>query len=941
MLCAMFAFSSLAIGAQTDADYETETDSPELLTEESQIQVAYRKVHADDLLGSISVINMEELTRKNYTNGILDNLQGYVGGWNGNSLWAMGSGDDGYLVLVDGVPRDIYNVLPTEVEQITFLKGASAVVLYGSRAAKGVIYITTKRGKVQDLRIDVRANTGFAVSKSYPKYLGAAEYMTLYNEARENDKLSPLYSEEDIYYTASGKNPFRYPDVNFYSSDYLKKAFNRSEITAEIRGGNERTQYYTNVGFYRVDDIYKFGEAKDNNTTRLNIRGNVDVKISDMISVSVNANTTFYDARTGHGDYFGSAETLRPNRVSPLIPVSYIPQENLSAWELINNSSNRVGDYFLGGTQVDQSNVFADFYAAGSTKWTSRQFQFDTNIDFDLEQVLKGLSFRTQIAVDYNTSYTTSYFNSYAVYAPTWSNYNGEDLISGLTKYGNDEKSGEQLISSSTTEQTIAFSGQFNYLATINNSHNFTAMLIAAGYQKTQSAVYHRTSNVNLALQIGYNYRHKYFAEFGGAAIHSAKLAPGHRNAFSPSLTLGWKPSRESFLEDSPVVDDLVLSVSGSILHTDLDIPDYYMYQANYTQGDGAWWGWYDGASEKSTNSLRGGNEELTFIKRKELSANVRTSLWKKLITADASFFINTMDGGLITPSTLYPNYFFTYYPEATFIPYINYNNDRRVGFDFSVNVNKRVGEVDLSLGASGTWYTTKATQRDENYEDAYQSREGRPLDGIWGYEFAGFFENQEEINNSPQQTIGGTIRPGDMKYVDQNNDGVIDSKDMIYLGKGGWYGSPFTLGINLTAKWNNFTFFALGTGSFGGYAVKNSSYYWVYGDGKYSEVVRGRWTEDTKNSATYPRLTTETSENNFTTSDFWLYKTDRFNLAKVQITYDLPKQLFQKTFVQGISAYVSGANLLTISKEREILEMSIGTAPQTRFYNIGLKVDF
>lgn len=142
-------------------------------------------------------------------------------------------------------------------------------------------------------------------------------------------------------------------------------------------------------------------------------------------------------------------------------------------------------------------------------------------------------------------------------------------------------------------------------------------------------------------------------------------------------------------------------------------------------------------------------------------------------------------------------------------------------------------------------------------------------------------------------------------------------------------------------AKWKNLTFFALGTGSFGAYAMKNSSYFWVSGNGKYSEVVRARWTEATKNNATYPRLTTESGDNNFRNSDFWLYKTDRFNLAKVQITYDIPKNILQNFVFQDISMYVSGSNLLTISKEREILEMSVGSAPQTRFYNFGIKAVF
>jgi TonB-linked SusC/RagA family outer membrane protein len=941
ILCAMLALFPAFIGAQTSAANETDSLSTD---NDRLVKVAFRTVASDELLGSVSVLNYEELLKKNYNTYTYDNLEGYVGGFNGASMW----GYSDMLVLVDGVPRDANNVLPSEIDAITFLKGASAVALYGSRGAKGVVIITTKRGKNEPLKIDVRANTGYHAPKSYPKYLGSAEYMSLYNEALSNDGLSPLYSEEDIYNYASGSNPYRYSDVDFYSSDYLKSSYNRTDVTTEISGGNEISRFYSNVGYSREGSLLDFGEAANDNNQRLNIRGNMDVKLNKYIKVFVNANTTFYDSKRARStdpnglNYWGSAATFRPNRLSPLIPVSSIDPNDLASLSLIENSSNIIdGKYFLSGTQVDGRNIFADYYAAGTNKWTSRQFQFDTGLEIDLGNALEGLSFQTHFAVDYATSYTTSYINEYAVYAPSWYNYNGEDVVVDLVKFGNDKKSGVQNISGSNQRQTVMFNGQFNYENTFNDVHHLSAIFLANVYKQSQSEVYHATSNANLGFHVGYNYQGKYFAEFAGAEVHSAKLAEGNRNAFSPSLTMGWRMSKENFLSQSSVVDDLMLSVSASELNTDLDIANYYMYEANYTQGNGAWWGWYDGAAERSTIPLRGNNYDLSFVQRKELSANIRTSLFDRMLTADVSFFVNSTEGQIIEPSTLFPNYFSTFYPDASFVPYVNYNNDQRTGFDFSVNFNKRAGKVDLSVGVVGTYYNTKATRRDESNEFAYQNREGTPVDGIWGLKNDGLFKDQDEINNAAEQKFGGTLKPGDIKYVDQNNDDVIDEKDVVFLEKGGWYGAPFTAGLNFTAKWKNLSFFVLGTGYFGGHAVKNNSYFWVSGSGKYSEVVRDRWTPETAETATYPRLTTESGSNNFRTSDYWLYKTDRINLAKVQLTYDLPSSLLQNFFIHGLSAYVSGSNLLTIAKEREILEMNVGNAPQTRFYNMGVKATF
>jgi TonB-linked SusC/RagA family outer membrane protein len=954
ILCAALCTLSAA-KAQGIGENRTDSTSTTIETDPS-VQVAFRKVPESELLGSVSVVNLAALIKKNYATYSLDNMQGLVGGWTGNSLWGM----DEYLVLIDGVPRDASNVMPTEIQQITFLKGAAAVVLYGSRAAKGVVYISTKRGTAEPLKVNVRANTGFHVSKSYPQYLGSAEYMTLYNEALTNDGGSALYSQEEIYHSASGLNPYRYPDVDFYSSDYLKKVYNLSDVTTEFSGGNERSRFYTNIGYYRQGDVFKFGEAKHNYIDRFNVRGNVDLAISENISAFVNANATFYNASGANAadsdpdnpnnvdNYWTYAATMRPNRVAPLIPLSYIDPNALSSLEQIGSGSNIIGGkYFLGGTQTDLRNIFADYYAAGSSKWTSRQFQFDAGLNFDLSKALRGLSFHTQYAVDYATSYVTSYDNSYAVYAPAWYNYNGEDVIAGLTKYNNDKKSGVQNINGSSNRQTIAFTSYFSYVTSVNKTHHLSARLLATGFQQTRSQVYHRTGNANLGLQLNYNYQNKYFVDLGTALVHSAKLAEGRRNGLSSSLTLGWKLSEEGFLANSSVVDDLILSGSGSILKTDLDIRDsgrgieFYLAEANYTQANGAWWGWRDGASERSTNSLRGSNDDLSFVKRKEFSANVKTSLWKQLITADASFFINSIEGLIIQPSTVYPSYFSTGFPDASFMPYVNYNNHQRRGIDFTVNLNKQIGEVGFSLGLAGMYYTTEATRLDENFEDPYRNRTGRPLDGIWGLQSKGLFQSQDEIDNSPRQKFGGRITPGDIKYADQNNDNVIDERDEVFLGRGGWNGAPFTAGVNLTSKWKGFTFFALGTCNFGAYALKNNSYFWVYGDRKYSEVVRGRWTEATRETATYPRLTTANGINNFRSSDFWLYKTNRFNLARVQITYDLPVGLLQTSFFRNVSIYISGANLLTLSGEREILEMNTTSAPQTRFYNLGVSVAF
>ena len=922
--------------------YAASEESADSLNAENQIQLAYRTIDKNDVLGGVEVLDVEALMQKNYINEISNStISGYVSGFNGNSLWGMDADNDaGFLVLIDGVARDMNNVSSTEVQSITFMKGAQATVLYGSRAAKGVIYITTKRGHEGPLRINVRANTGWHVAKSMPEYLGSAEYMTLYNEARANDDLGPAYTADQIYNTATGTNPYRYPDVNMYSSEYLKKVYNRSDATVEISGGNQRARFYTNINYYRLGDYLNFGEAKNNYTDRFSVRGNIDVNIAEWVKAYVNADATFYGARSAHGNYWESASTFRPNRITPLIPISMVNPDAVESLGLINGSNNIRDGYFLAGTQIDPTNIFADYLAKGYTKFTSRQFQFDAGVNLDLGMLAKGLTFGTRFSVDYATSYNTSYTDSYATFIPVWSNFNGKDEITSVNKEGKDEPSGVQNVTGSASRQTLSWSGQFDYNRTFADVHNFHALALAAGWQRTVAGEYHRVSSANIGFEVDYNYDHRYYADLSLVGLHSAKLAPGHRQGWSPSATLGWRISQEDFLIDNPVVNNLMLSVSASDVKSDMDIPGFYLYSTHFTTG--GWYSWGGSGGQAAAYPARGGNPGLGYISRKEFTASVRGTFFNNLMDVNAQFFTYKMDGLVINNSSKFPTFFSTYYPASSLATYLNNDANTRTGFDFGVNLKKTVGEVDLQMGVTGTYYKTKASKRDEIREYAYQYREGKAIDGIWGYKCLGFFATDEEAAAVDQSALGSSnLKAGDLKYADINNDGKINQDDQVMLAKGGWYGAPFFMGVNLSAKWKGFTIFVHGLGSYGGHGMLNDNlYYKMVGDNKYSAMARERWTPATAATATMPRLTTTNGANNYVASDFWLYSTDRFDIDKIQLTYDFPSSIIHG-IVKGLQVYVSGDDLLTIGKNRKIMEMNVGSAPQSRFYNIGAKVTF
>lgn len=918
----------------------------QVVADTARVNIAFGQRVKSELLGGVSAIDMEALTKKNYSTYSLDALQAYAGGYNGQ-LWNMGD----VLVVVDGVPRNANNVLPTEISQITFLKSASAVALYGSRAAKGAVLITTKRGHNDGLKVSVRGDASLFTPKEYPSYLGSAQYMSLYNEALKNDGKDPVYSDADIYNYTSGRNPYRYPNINFFSEDYVKKAYTRYDADAEFEGGGKFAHFYANVGFYHVGDLMNFGEGKNNHTNRLNVRGNIDLKLNDMISGWVDANATFYDARGDRSNFWSQSATLRPTSqepLTPLIPVSMINPNVSDLQKMIANSNYVVnGQYMLGGTQSQQTNPFAAMYAAGYNTYTSRQMQFDAGVNFDLSKVLEGLSFKSQVAVDYNTSYNSGISNDYSTYKPIWTNQDGKDEVIGMTKYLTDKHTGIQIVGDSHDKQTIFFSGQFDYNRNFG-LHAVSATLLAHGYQISQDGEYHRVSNANLGLNVDYNYDRRYYANLSMAAIHSAKLAEGHREAVSPVFTIGWRLSKERWMkETSSWLNDLKLNASYGFINEDLDLERYFMYDEIFT-ATGTWWGWSENANAMQTSdSQRGANKNLGFIKRKEFRVGLDAAFVKGLVTVNANYYNVKFDGLITTPENLYPSYFHTYWPVSTFIPYLNYNAQNRSGVDFTIDFHKKMGQLDLMAGLTGMTYTSKNSKWNETVEYPWLKAEGARIDALRGYRCLGFISEKDVVRDAGGKVAGyadgvavinNNTKPGDLKYQDINDDGIIDDRDQVVLGH--WTPNIY-LGFHCSAKYKGLTFFMNWTADFGGMGVKNNSYEWVYGESKYSDVVLGRWTAETAAIATYPRLTTEGGELNFVTSDFWTYKTDAVRLNKVQLTYDLPDSLFQDRWVKGLSVYLSGSNLLTIAKERKYMETNVGAAPQMRSYNLGVKVNF
>jgi hypothetical protein len=377
-------------------------------------------------------------------------------------------------------------------------------------------------------------------------------------------------------------------------------------------------------------------------------------------------------------------------------------------------------------------------------------------------------------------------------------------------------------------------------------------------------------------------------------------------------------------------IDYLKLRITGGIMNSDLGITDFYLYDDVYERS--GWYSWVDGSYyQQGTISAVGRNDLLFFEKRKELNLGFEGILFDHLLSVDANIFSSVYSDRITKPQTIFPSYY------TDFIPYDNIDENGYRGAELGLSFNRSVGDLSFIIGANMLYSVSKVLKVDEIYSYEYQNRKGRPVDAIFGLVSDGFFMDQDDIANHEVQAFGNVV-PGDIKYVDQNDDGIINGDDQVQIGR--WQ-APFSYGLNLKIAYKNFTLFTLGNGGMGGDSYISGNYYQVDGDDKYSEYILNRWTEDTKTTATYPRLSSQTSTNNYQRSSFWLYRNNYFSLDRVQLTYNMPEAVAQMLLMQKLSFFVNGSSLLLISKHKEMSQLSIGSEPYYRSFSLGVKTMF
>lgn len=886
-----------------------------------QVFVPFGIFSKRDIPGAVTALNPLEILQYDQQNSVKGALNGRVPGLFGtNDIRGIGSP----LYVINGVPRQGIDISMQEIEQVTVLKDLSTMMLYGTQANNGVVMITTRRGTPLKREINFTAQSGVNRPISYPKYLSAADYMELYNEALENDGQNARYTEADISATRSGTNTVRYPDVDYYNSTYLKDWSTYYNVNGEISGGNEVGQFYINLGWNRNNGILAIGEGANEKTNRFNLRSNIDYEVADNINLIFDGAVIFNFSNaprytSASNNFWQLSTTYRPNIYQPLIPAELITNEDMrSAAKLVDNK------YVLGGTSEYLTNIYGELTRNGSNKGRDRLIEMNTGLDFDLSGLTEGLSAKAYVSFDMYSMFTEVLNNSYSVYRP---NFASDNSVSSFTKLGTDVKVHEQTINDVTFFRRYGTYGTADYHRSFGD-HRVIAQALVFLNRYDEELVLQPKKSLHYAFRGNYVYSNKYIVELTGVYAGSGKIyQTENRLAFSPGIGLGWIASEERFLQNNTVIDFLKIRVNWAVNHTDENMLNYRLGRDYYVTSGSL--PYNHGGFTNVGMLFYPGNLSLEMEKVMNANIGFETMLLDYRLGFEASYFYNKNYDLVVQRTNTLPNYFGTQ-------PYENYGSYQHQGFEAGVDYRMDIGDVKLKIRTNLTYTTSKLLTKDElEYEDSYRRTVGKATDAIFGYVALGLFRDQADISGHAVQTFGD-VQPGDIKYQDLNRDNVIDERDQMMIGNSK---PSFQYGLHVQLSYKDFDFFALGTGQSGRDRYFNNAYYWVYGDRKYSEMILNRWTPATAATADYPRLSSTSNANNFRNSTFWLYESNWFNLETIQLTYNFSAGDFAG--LNNVAIFLRGNNLFMISEVKDKLQLTIGSPPQMRAYTFGLKLMF
>lgn len=939
-----FKDSSLALNGRSNIEINLQQSDSKL---DDVVVVAFGTQKKETVTGAISSIKTKEIKQSPAANlavtlagrlpGLTSIQRSGQPGRDVTQLFIRGQGTvnaQSPIVLVDGIERDLTYIDPNEIETITILKDASSTAIFGVRGANGVIMVTTKRGASEIPEINFIAETS---TQDFPRFItpvNSYDYASLRNLALRNDGLPEEFSADALEHYKKQDDPLRFPNTdwrNLLLKDYsLQQRYNLN-----ISGASKAVKYFVNAGYLNQGGQFKNEKnlAYDPSfkLERYNFRSNIDVQLNKSLKIFLNVAGYLEQRNTPYalgGDDPTDWIIYFMNRLPATVPGPTTPDGDVitagdvdrPAYGLVNRS---------GYTQQKRSNVLATF-------------GMEQNLDF----ITKGLSARAVASFDSRITNNLAASRSYAKYTqvinPNLPGSDGQDSVY-YRQFNNDQNTPLSIGGDRAFETLSNIQLFLNYYRRFNK-HSLTGLAL---YQQ-QSRVINNELPYKLkgaAARISYGYDNRYFLEFNAGYNGSEQFAKGNRYGFFPALSASYVISNEQFLKGNSALTLLKLRGSYGLVGNDRIGSRRFLYLDDIQVNGGGFSGSLGNGQQIATNLLK--NENLQWEVSKKTNIGLELGLFKD-ISIIADVFFEKRDNilrnrGIIPVLNGFP---------VSVIPPVNLGIVENKGYEIEMSYRK-IFSKDFSLLArvNVNHAVNKQIFADEPLlpdSYAYQYREtGYRIGQYFGYVVDSYFKDEDDVKNSPVQTVGGhESRPGDFKYKDLNGDGLVNERDIAPIGYSAvpeyQYGAAFSI------NYKDLDISALFQG------VSNvSNYYSQQGvfatNGVNNYVARhlDSWTEEKAaqgDAINYPRLTTQANPNENPNS-FFIINAGYVRLKNVEIGYTLPLKLSNKIHCKRVRFYVSGLNLITWDKlptkefDPELTNSRV--YPITRMYNAGINIAF
>ena len=883
------------------------------------------------------------------------------------------------LYIIDGMPRDINDIDPNDIESISVLKDGASAAVYGLNAAGGVVIVTTKSGKEGKTTLQYDGQFGISVNANFPKFMNGPQYAHYYNMADMMDKLAnksiaseddytPVFSDKDIKAMTNGD-----PNDGWDNVNYIDKVFGTGfnmKHNVSLQGGTESTHYYVGSGY-----MDQKGNIDNFTYRQYNVRTNIDSKVGKHFSVIFGAagtigrrSTPGYssggadDGSEGTGEVGYLSIVHQVIQMHPFLPETYNGQYTST---LPNNSS------------VAYSPLAA-IHKSGYKKTRSFELNSNFSIQYDAPW-LTGLTLKATGSYDYLSSLSKNLDTPYNTYYKTWSDLDHFNLATDPRGYTTNHVSEGQY----NTEQLVGqISAEYANRFGLNNvdamilaeerdwkCNDFAAYAervafaelpelsfgtaLSTGSPISSSSIH--TRSAGYVFRLKYDYDNTYLAEFSGRYDGSYKFngnISSKRWGFFPSLSLGWRISNMPFLKNASWIDDLKLRTSIGLSGNSDDISafsylDTYSYGSNVILNNNSY-------SSVYTSVIA--NPNLTWAKVRSQNIGLDATFWRGKLGIEFDYFYNLNYDLLSAMGADMPPSMGGYY-----MTYANNNRYDVKGLEltlshrnaFNVCSKPFIYQINLNISTEKSKWLRYP---DSPNAQSWQKTVGTSVGSYSAWIADGIFKSEDEITHSAW--YGTRPNVGDIKYKDLNGDGVIDSKDEAITARSNR--PQITSGLNLSGSWNGFDCAVLFTGGFKFAVSLLGTYYngyddntiWTqtFKDGANSPLWLVEKSYSTENpNGTYPRLTlSQTSHggDNGLASTFWMRSGDYVRLKSAQIGYTLPKAWMRSTSIQKVRIFLEGSNLFTLDRlpkgvDPESPRVNNGYYPQQKTYMAGITMTF